>query len=221
MARNTANGSDRRGDCIDCSLCVQVCPTGIDIRNGLQYECIGCAACIDACDGVMDKVDKPQGLIRYATENALAGGWDANQIRAHLLRPRTIGYGLVLVVMAAGMSTALLLRTPLKVDVIRDRGSMGREVEGGQIENVYRLQLMNTGERRHLFHIAVSGIRSATVADEDLVELGGASARAVPVRVRVAHGAAPTGSNALAFTVTAQDEPMLHVTEKAVFIVPR
>jgi polyferredoxin len=169
----------------------------------------------------MDKVGKPRGLIRYATENALAGGWDARQIRARLLRPRTIGYGIVLVLMAAGMSTALALRTPLKLDVIRDRGSMGREVEGGKIENVYRLQLMNTGERRHLFHIAVGGIRTAAVADDDLVELDGASARAVPVRVRVAHGAAHTGSNALTFTVTAQDDPTLRVTEKAVFIVPR
>jgi cytochrome c oxidase accessory protein FixG len=210
-----------RGDCIDCSLCVQVCPTGIDIRNGLQYECIGCAACVDACDGVMDKVGKPHGLIRYATENALAGRWDATRIRARLLRPRTIGYGLVLLLMTTGMSTALLLRTPLKLDVIRDRGSMGREVDGGRIENVYRLQLMNTGEREHLFRIGVSGIPTAAVVDEDVVELAGATARAVPVRVRVDHGAARTGSNALAFTVTAEDDPALHVTEKAVFIVPR
>jgi cytochrome c oxidase accessory protein FixG len=223
-ARGEPRGAARdgtRGDCIDCSLCVQVCPTGIDIRNGLQYECIGCAACVDACDSVMDKVGKPQGLIRYATENALAGRWDARQIRARLLRPRTIGYGLVLLLMAAGMSTALALRTPLKLDVIRDRGSMGREVDGGRIENVYRLQLMNTGEHAHLFRIRVAGIPTAAVVDEDVVELAGASARAVPVRVRVDHGAARTGSNALAFTVTAEDDPALHVTEKAVFIVPR
>jgi len=223
-ARGEPRGAARdgsRGDCIDCSLCVQVCPTGIDIRNGLQYECIGCAACVDACDTVMDKVGKPQGLIRYATENALAGRWNTQQIRARLLRPRTIGYGVVLLLMAAGMSTALALRTPLKLDVIRDRGSMGREVDGGRIENVYRLQLMNTGERAHLFRIQVGGIPTAAVVDEDVVELAGASARAVPVRVRVDHGAARTGSNALTFTVTAEDDPALHVTEKAVFIVPR
>jgi cytochrome c oxidase accessory protein FixG len=200
---------------------VQVCPVGIDIRDGLQYECIGCAACVDACTGVMDKVGKPRGLIRYSTENALAGGWSAAQIRARLLRPRTIGYGLVFVLMAAGMSTALLLRTPLKLDVIRDRGSMGREAEDGKIENVYRLQLMNTGERPHLFRIDVNGIPTAAIADEDLVELEGASARAVPVRVRVNHGAAQARSNSLTFTVTAQDDPALRVTEKAVFIVPR
>jgi polyferredoxin len=98
---------------------------------------------------------------------------------------------------------------------------MGREVDGGKIENVYRLQLMNTGERRHLFHIAVGGIRAAAVAADDVVELDGASARAVPVRVRVDHDAVHTGSNALTFTVTAQDDPALRVTEKAVFIVPR
>jgi cytochrome c oxidase accessory protein FixG len=220
-ARNSANGSDRRGDCIDCSLCVQVCPTGIDIRNGLQYECIGCAACVDACTGVMDKVGKPRGLIRYSTENALAGGWNARQIRARLLRPRTIGYGIVFLLISTGLGTALALRTPLKLDVIRDRGSMGREVEDGRIENVYRLQLMNTDERAHKFRIAVDGIRSAAIADDGVVELEGASARAVPVRVRVDHDAAHTGSNTLAFTVTAQDDPALHVTEKAVFIVPR
>jgi cytochrome c oxidase accessory protein FixG len=223
-ARGEPRGAARdgtRGDCIDCSLCVQVCPTGIDIRNGLQYECIGCAACVDACDTVMDKVGKPHGLIRYATENALAGRWDAKRIRARLLRPRTIGYGAVLLLMVVGMSTALALRTPLKLDVIRDRGSMGREVDGGRIENVYRLQLMNTAERAHLFHIQVAGIPTAAIVDEDVVELSGASARAVPVRVRVDHGAARTGSNALAFTVTAEDDPALHVTEKAVFIVPR
>jgi cytochrome c oxidase accessory protein FixG len=223
-ARGEPRGAARdgtRGDCIDCSLCVQVCPTGIDIRNGLQYECIGCAACVDGCDSVMDKVGKPRGLIRYATENALAGRWDAQRIRARLLRPRTIGYGAVLLLMVGGMSTALALRTPLKLDVIRDRGSMGREVDGGRIENVYRLQLMNTAERAHLFHIQVAGIPTAAIVDEDVVELSGASARAVPVRVRVDHGAARTGSNALAFTVTAEDDPALHVTEKAVFIVPR
>jgi cytochrome c oxidase accessory protein FixG len=224
VARGEPRGAARAGstgDCIDCSLCVQVCPTGIDIRNGLQYECIGCAACIDACSGVMDKVGKPRGLIRYATGNALANGWDARRIRARLLRPRTLGYGLVLVLMAAGMGTALALRTPLKLDVIRDRGSMGREVEGGKIENVYRLQLMNTAERPHRFRIEVSGIRSAAIADGAIVELDGASARTLPVRVRVGAGAAHTGSNALAFTVTAQDDPALRVTEKAVFIVPR
>jgi cytochrome c oxidase accessory protein FixG len=210
-----------RSDCIDCSMCVQVCPTGIDIRKGLQYECIGCAACIDACDSVMDKVARPRGLIRYATENALAGGWSAAQIRRRLLRPRVIGYGLVFFAIAAAFSVSLGLRTPLKLDVIRDRGAMGREVEDGMIENVYRLQVMNTAEREHLYRIEVEGIPSAGIADEDVVELSGASTRAVPVRVRIAPGKAGSGSHPIRFTVSALDDPALRVTEKAVFIVPK
>ena len=219
--RNGNANANGKGDCIDCSLCVQVCPVGIDIRNGLQYECIGCAACVDACKGVMDKVGKPRGLIRYATENALANGWDGWRIGTRILRPRTIGYGLVFVLMAVGMSTALALRTPLKLDVIRDRGSMGREVEDGRIENVYRLQLMNTGERAHWFRLAVHGIASADIVEEELVDMAGASARAVPVRVRIDRAAVVTGSNKLTFTATAVDDPALTVTEQAVFIVPR
>jgi polyferredoxin len=210
-----------RGDCIDCSMCVQVCPTGIDIRQGLQYECIGCAACIDACDSVMDKVGKPRGLIRYATGNALAGGWSAARVRARLLRPRVIGYGIVFIAIAAVFSTALALRTPLKLDVIRDRGAMGREVEDGMIENVYRLQVMNTAERAHLYRIEVDGIASAGIADEDVVELDGASTRAVPVRVRIQPGVARGGSHPIRFTIGALDDPSLRVTEQAVFIVPK
>jgi cytochrome c oxidase accessory protein FixG len=212
---------EAKGDCIDCSMCVQVCPTGIDIRKGLQYECIGCAACIDACDSVMDKVARPHGLIRYATENALAGGWSAGQVKKRLLRPRVIGYGLVFLAIAGGLSASLALRTPLKLDVIRDRGAMGREVEDGMIENVYRLQIMNTAERSHYYRIEVDGIPSAGIADEDLVELDGASTRAVPVRVRIAAGKAGSGSHPIRFTLSAQDDPSLRVSEKAVFIVPK
>ncbi len=210
-----------RGDCIDCGVCVQVCPTGIDIRRGLQYECIGCAACVDGCDEVMDKVGKPPGLIRYATENALAQKLTQAQVRRRILRPRVIGYGLVLIAIASGLAGALLLRTPLKLDVIRDRGAMGREVEGGLVENVYRLQVMNTDGSAHLFRIEVHGLPTAAIADEDLIELEGASARAVPVRVRADPHAGRIGSNPIAFTVSAADDPAKAVTEKAVFIIPK
>jgi cytochrome c oxidase accessory protein FixG len=224
IARGEPRGvskTEPKGDCIDCSMCVQVCPTGIDIRKGLQIECIGCAACIDACDSVMDKVDKPRGLIRYATENALAGRWSAARIKARLLRPRVIGYGLVFLAIATALGASLAVRTPLKLDVIRDRGAMGREVEDGMIENVYRLQVMNTAERAHLYRIEVEGIASAAIADEDVVELDAASTRAVPVRVRIAPGKAPGGSHPIRFTLSALDDPSLRVSEKAVFIVPK
>ena len=135
------------GDCVDCTMCVQVCPTGIDIRNGLQYECIGCAACIDACDQVMDKMGYPRGLIRYSTENAIASGWDSSRMLKRVARPRVFVYGSILLAVSAALLVSLYLRVPLKVDVLRDRASLSREVEGGKIENVYRLQLMNTQEK--------------------------------------------------------------------------
>jgi len=209
------------GDCIDCSLCVQVCPTGIDIRKGLQYECIGCAACVDACNIVMDKVRKPRGLIRYATENGLAQKLGALEIRRRMLRPRVLLYGAVLAMLVAAMGTSLALRNPLKLDVIRDRGSMGREVEDGRIENVYRLQVMNTSEAPQTLRVSVSGIPSATVVDDGAIAMEGATTRAVPVRVRVDPGAGKPGSNRIEFTVRSVGDPDLSVSEGAAFIVPK
>ncbi|MBQ5946125.1 cytochrome c oxidase accessory protein CcoG [Massilia sp. ST3] len=219
--RNARPRTQGAGDCIDCSMCVQVCPTGIDIRKGLQYECIGCAACVDACNGVMDKVGKPRGLIRYATENGLAHKLDAAAIRKRMLRPRVLVYAAVLAALVAGMSLSIAVRNPLKLDVIRDRGSMGREVEDGMIENVYRLQVMNTSEAPRRLKIAVSGIASAKVAGEDIVEIDAASTRAVPVRVRIGSGAAAPGSNRIDFTLSAVGDPAVQVSEDAVFIVPK
>ncbi|MDB5937141.1 MAG: ccoG, partial [Massilia sp.] len=210
-----------RGDCIDCNMCVQVCPTGIDIRQGLQYECIGCAACIDACDSVMAKIDLPAGLIRYSTVHALAGRWSLAQMRRRVLRPRVLAYSALLALIVGALGTALTLRTPLKLDVMRDRGAMGREVEDDLIENVYRLQVMNTAETAHTFRIAVTGLPSIRLATPDTATLDGASARAVPVRVRVPREAARPGSNHIEFTLVAVDDPSLKVAEKAVFIVPR
>jgi len=216
--RLTASGA---GDCIDCSMCVQVCPTGIDIRKGLQYECIGCAACVDACNGVMDKIARPRGLIRYATENALALRLDPVQVRQRILRPRVLVYTAVLALLGMAMVASLALRNPLKLDVIRDRGSMGREVEDGMIENVYRLQLMNTTEDPQRLRIAVTGIASARVVEGEVVELAPASTRAVPVRVRVNPGEAMSGSNRIVFGVASIDGHGLQVSEDAVFLVPK
>ena len=209
------------GDCIDCSLCVQVCPTGIDIRKGLQYECIGCAACVDACNIVMDKVQKPRGLIRYATENALVQKLSPLEIRRRMLRPRVLVYSAVLAMLVTAMGTSLALRNPLKLDVIRDRGSMGREVEDGRIENVYRLQVMNTSEAPQTLQVSVSGIPSATVVYHGAIAIDGATTRAVPVRVRIDPGAGKPGSNKIAFTVRSLTDPDLNVSEGAAFIVPK
>jgi cytochrome c oxidase accessory protein FixG len=219
--RNEDKSAAKLGDCIDCSMCVQVCPTGIDIRDGLQYECIGCAACVDACNTVMDKVDLPRGLIRYSTENALRDHLSVGQIRDRLLRPRVLIYTALLMLITTAVFGSLLFRTPLKLDVIRDRGAMGREVEDGMIENVYRLQIMNTAETAHRYKITVSGIDSIALVTPDEVNLAGTETRSVPVRVRVARGKAHGGSNKIAFDLKAIDDSRLHVVEKAVFYAPR
>ena len=217
-----ATADKKLGDCIDCSLCVQVCPTGIDIRKGLQYECIGCAACIDACNTVMDKVGSQRGLIRFWTEHAMLGRWSSAQIFRHTLRPRVLIYSAVLLVIVAVFFGTLFTRTPFKMDVIRDRGAMGREVENGMIENVYRLQIMNTDEDMHHFRLSVEGIDSIHLdgaADE--IELGPTESRAVPVRVRVDEGAGQKGSNKIWFILQVTDGDELAIKEKAVFFIPR
>ncbi|PRC93477.1 cytochrome c oxidase accessory protein CcoG [Solimicrobium silvestre] len=209
------------GACIDCSMCVQVCPTGIDIRKGLQYECIGCAACIDACNSVMTKIDEPLGLIRYSTEHAINNHLTLKEMQQRVMRPRVLIYSGLLVVIIVVFFSTLFMRVPLKLDVIRDRGSLGREVEDGMIENVYRLQIMNTAETAHRFKLSVSGIASITLATPDEVQLDGTASRAVPVRVRVAYGEGKAGSNKIFFELKAVDDSNLHVKERAVFFVPR
>ncbi len=209
------------GDCIDCSMCVQVCPTGIDIRNGLQYDCIGCAACVDACNSVMDKIGAPRGLVRYWTDHAMVNRWSTAEIVRHAFRPRVLIYGAVLLAIVTVFFGTLFTRTPVKMDVIRDRGSMGREVEDGQIENVYRLQIMNTDEAAHRYRLTVEGIDSVRLAGQDEIVLGSTESRGVPVSVRTDAGKGDKGSNKIYFTLTAVDNPQVQVKEKAVFFVPR
>ncbi|WP_394777451.1 cytochrome c oxidase accessory protein CcoG [Undibacterium sp.] len=218
--RSPKNAKNPAGSCIDCSMCVQVCPTGIDIRNGLQYECIGCAACIDACDAVMDKIEAPRGLIRFSTANALKHKFSPQQIVQSVFRTRVLVYSSLLVLITAVFFGSLLTRTPLKMDVIRDRGSMGRELDEGVIENVYRLQIMNTDEAPHRYVLKVSGLASANLEAPAPIELDGATSKAVPVRVHTAHGDGKPGSNQIWFELQAQDRPDLQVKEKAVFFVP-
>ncbi len=208
------------GSCIDCNICVQVCPTGIDIRDGLQYECIGCAACIDGCNQVMDKMGYPRGLIRYTTEHALANKLDIPAIWGRVLRARTLIYTgvLGLIILAAALSLAM--RMPLKVDVIRDR-SMPRVTEDGSIDNVYRLQLMNTEELPHRYSVVVKGLNGAAVVSDTHFDVPAASTKAVPVRVRVPAGAAQPGSNRITFVVQDLENRDVAITEKAVFLIPR
>jgi cytochrome c oxidase accessory protein FixG len=221
-ARNTDYKARGLGDCVDCGICVQVCPTGIDIRDGLQYECIGCAACIDGCNRVMDKMGYPRGLIRYATESALKKGYTAAQMFRRIFRPRVLVYTAVLwaIIIAAGLT--LVQRVPLKVDVIRDRVTASR-ADDPIIENVYRLQIMNASEQRRAVRIEVAGIETIELSSErQPIELGPASQRAVPVRLSAQREGLRSGSNTIVFTiksVQASGEEIV-ITEKAVFVAP-
>jgi cytochrome c oxidase accessory protein FixG len=211
------------GSCVDCSLCVQVCPTGIDIRQGLQYECIGCAACVDVCNGVMDKMNYASGLIRFTTQNALAQGLSEHAIWRRALRPRVLAYGAVLVALSVAVAASLVLREPLKVDVVRDRAALARIVAGGQLENVYRLQLMNASEKVERYRISAHGLDGLAVASQAEAEVGPAQARWVAVRLRMPYEAAQkagAGSHAIHFEIEGADGAA-HVSEKSVFLVPR
>ena len=229
-SRSTDPKAAGLGDCVDCGICVQVCPTGIDIRKGLQYECIGCAACIDGCNQVMKKMGYAPGLIRYSTENALRSRWSFGRMVKRAFRPRILAYAAILWAIILGAGASLYLRVPLKVDVIRDRASLSREVEGGKIENVYRLQIMNTEEKAHRFLINVSGPDDLehieVLTEPQPLQIGPVSSRVVSVRVRAEPEHHRRGSERIYFVVEASDDErhplpeIFSVREKSSFFVP-
>ena len=208
------------GDCIDCGLCVQVCPTGIDIRNGLQYECISCSACIDVCDSVMDKMHYPRGLIRNSTENGVDQNLSQAQMIRRIFRPRVLIYTAVLGAIVIGMMWSLLVRSNFKVDVQRDRGSIARTVGQGVTENVYRMQIMNATEQLQSYVIQVKGIEGAQILPDLSVAIDPASSRWLPLRVQVPPGLV-SGSHPISFVISSQAAPADAVVEKSVFLVPR
>jgi cytochrome c oxidase accessory protein FixG len=168
------------GDCIDCTLCVQVCPTGIDIRDGLQYDCIACAACIDACDSVMDKMNYPRGLVRYTTEHAMQNE------QTNVLRPRMMVYGALLMVLIGSLVTSMAIRTPIILDVIRDRNSLYRELPGDMIENIYTIKLINQSNDAREFKLSVEGVEGIHLDGiGSTILVDGGSVLSVPVRARV------------------------------------
>ena len=214
------------GDCVDCNICVQVCPTGIDIRAGLQYECIGCAACIDGCNQVMDRMGYPRGLIRYSTENALRNRWSPRTILKRVLRPRVLVYTTVLGAIVVAAAVSLWMRVPMKMDVIRDRAALAREVEDDRVENVYRLQLMNTGERPHRFTIEVDGGKALeeieVLTETQPLEIAPVTTRMVTVRVRAEPRERTRGSQPITFVLQSRDEDghPFALYEKSRFLVP-
>jgi cytochrome c oxidase accessory protein FixG len=211
-------GSDPRaqglGDCIDCTWCVQVCPTGIDIRQGLQIECIACAACIDACDTIMDKVGSPRGLIRYTTEHAV------HHEPTRLLRPRVLIYGSLLAALMIGFVTTVALRSPVSLDVIRDRKTLYRLTDDGNVDNVYTLRILNKTEREQRFRIEARGSAPLTLlpAEREYVVASG-DVYSLPLRVRRA-AYDPLGPETIALTARSVDNPEVHATTDARFLAP-
>jgi len=208
------------GACVDCGVCVQVCPTGIDIRKGLQYECIGCGACADGCDQIMDKMGYARGLVRYTTENALEQHFDSQTVWSHVLRPRTLIYTAILSAIIIAWIAAIAVRNPLKVDVIRDRGSLWRELDEGVIENVYRVQFMNTEEQTRDYRLSVVGLDGLKVASGDVVHLAPTATTSVAVRIQAPPGIGTQGANKIEFVVQSVGGSENKVVEKAVFFVP-
>ena len=209
------------GDCIDCKMCVQVCPVGIDIRDGLQYECIGCGLCIDACNGVMDKMHYARGLVRLSTQSALAQGWSRAQMLRRVFRPRVLLYGAGLLAITVAMVTSLSVRVPLKVDVVRDRGTLSRIVAGGMVENIYRVQIGNATEVPQHYVLSAAGLDGLRVASDTAVALGAAEDRWVVIRLQAPYGAAAGGSHPVAIEVRAQADPAIQVAAPTTFLVPR
>lgn len=203
------------GDCVDCQICVQVCPTGIDIRNGLQYECINCALCIDGCNSVMQQMGYEPGLIRYTTENALAGK------KQHFIRPRLIGYATAVTVMVVLFITALVNRIPLQLDVSRERDRLYIETPEGLIENIYTLKVINMDQQAHQYTITVQGLEDAVIVGKKSVWLDVGEVKDLPLRLRLDPATLTTINTPIEFVVRSDEQPALHSSAQSRFIGPR
>lgn len=202
------------GDCIDCSLCVQVCPTGIDIRNGLQYECIGCADCIDACNSVMKKIGKPQGLIRYGSMNIFSGG------TTHILRPRVVLYAVILVVLISGLFYKVATRIPLEIDVVRNRTSLYQKTSDGKILNIYTIKALNMDQRDHRFMIKVEGMQAKLVIGANPIQVKGGEVYQTTVSLAIDEKAATKKISHFAFVIEDVDNPRDKARRESTFLAP-
>ncbi len=220
--RGEPRGSRRRGidpraaglgDCIDCTLCVQACPTGIDIRKGLQYECIACAACIDACNQVMDRMGYPRGLIRYGTERSLA------HEKYRLFRPRTVIYGAILAVLTTVLVVSLATMPPVILDVIRDRNALYRDVGRDGIQNTYTVRVVNKHNAPHEYRLRVTGIDGIEVQPEATFTVAPESVYTLPVSVTVPHEHA-AGGHVVLFHLESIDGSDIRVSEESRFRGP-
>ncbi len=215
------------GECVACNLCVQVCPTGIDIRKGLQYDCIGCAACVDACDAVMDRMKYPRGLVRYDTQNGQAQGLTQAQVLRRMFRPRVLIYTVILLLIVTGVAISIAMRSPFRANVVRDRGVMARQVDDGHLENVYRLQIMNATERPQSYTVTAEGLPGLKLSEPVTVTLAPVEARWLALALRVPPETAAStkpGAHEIHFQVdrvATGGEGPANQREKSTFVVPR
>ena len=200
------------GDCIDCNICVQVCPVGIDIRDGLQYQCIGCALCIDACDAVMDKMDYQKGLIRYTNEHALKGN------KVHILRPKLIGYASLLIIMLGVFGYTVFNRTPLELDVMRDRGALYTNTSDGRVQNSYQAKIMNMSQQTHDFTIQLKGLDKSELVGKTQITLKNGEVGSLPLSIKISAWELKTSRTDVDFIVTRDDG--LEVSKENRFIGP-
>jgi cytochrome c oxidase accessory protein FixG len=207
------------GDCVDCGICVQVCPTGIDIRKGLQYECIGCSACIDGCDQVMEKMGYPKGLIRYTTENVMKGRYADKNILSHVFRPRVLVYITILLTVMTAFLFTLSNRVPMRTEVIRDRLTLSRSTEDGRLENLYTVQILNMQDQPHKYKITATGADDIqVVADEKDLKAGPQQSINVPVRLLIDPINLKGPSTPVMIRVQAEDNPELISETKSSFL---
>ena len=202
---------DALGDCIDCTMCVQVCPTGIDIRNGLQIECIACGLCVDACNNVMDLMGYSRGLIRYSTQNAIDGK------PSRVLRPRIMVYGALLLVLVSGFAWGIANRSPLIADVLRDRNALYRETADGAVENDYTLKLVNKTDRDRSFRIRIEAANPAIALREDTASVDARAEAVVSVPVVLVARDGASGRNDVRFIIESDDGTSRETVDSSFF----
>ena len=204
-----------KGDCIDCSWCVQVCPVDIDIRDGIQYECIDCGLCVDACNSVMDKVGYEPGLIRFTTEDELETG------QTRVLRPRLIGYMVALLVMVVCFVYTIGSRVPVDVDVMRDRGARMYRIRGDEVQNVYTVKINNMDRFSHTYNVRLEGALDYKLKGYRALEIEKGEIFTIPIRVSVKRADLTQLKNDIDIIVTARDDESISVRLSNVFIGPR
>lgn len=211
LQKNVKPGETKHGDCIDCHLCVDTCPTGIDIRNGLQLECVACAQCIDACDNVMEKINKPRGLIRYSSQAAIADG------KSSIVRPRVIAYPLILLVIATAFGITLAGKQDIEAKLLRPQGRPFFERSPGEIANQARLRITNRSDSDTTFTVAIaSDIIGSIEAEQDTLAVPAGESRTFGLLIKTPRDVFNNGRRDIELEIRAQDDTVTIATYRLI-----